>query len=726
MGEESKLLADTKLSTETNDLFIPWDGKLSSLKARTILDVRDTDGTWFVGFVVAVNDRYVRVRYGGWDSSMDDWIPIGVPGAAADDADIKRSPSTPLAATVDSPTVPDTVAITIEHKSDDPMPSPSASPHTISINRSAALHRLRPLFERSNRFGTRGRARERKNAAAFDSQPSQSSPHAPLLSPVSPALSLDDDDHREEKANTAELTIHTGEEKKKDGVGDDDDDHYQYKDDHQNKGDVILSPSLHRVRSIDGIYDRVAKERMAMLMAFNDRVGRNSAVNHHFVHSQIFDPKLFGLVFSFLEQPPCIICNTNLETAANPLLRPCECPQRLHRECLQLTDDRRPPVCPKCNRVYAHRLRPPACCEFTFALPGQLWRWMVRWKWRLLTFLYFVAACVLAAKPFPWQITFFLVCAVQAMVVALALYYYFQSDTGLAPGAPANAVPMGSQIARIHMVIGDCALMVALFARSDNYSNDDIWSLILLFGVTQLVCALATRHDPKAWGLFRMRLWYSGFVVLGLHSSILALCSYAGAQALFWFGVWLYVTYYPWRTHPSNAADFRLWIYCLAGSPMQNLEPETQNLIFGTTLFRAQFLFACFVVTGCAVDLLRGDGDRRCAWTIIGAQALMFSLFAYYMMRWRAILFMRHNAVPQLVDWDPAAPQPVIPPLAAAAAAPAVVPPAIAAAAAAAPNNGNNAPIVIGLAPAQPPGAAHVPAHAAMHGHNMPAPVAAM
>jgi hypothetical protein len=71
------------------------------------------------------------------------------------------------------------------------------------------------------------------------------------------------------------------------------------------------------------------------------------------------------------------------------------------------------------------------------------------------------------------------------------------------------------------MIVADCALMVALFARSDSYADDDLWSLIVLFGATQLICALATRHDPKAWGLFRMRFWYTGFVVLGCHSTFL-------------------------------------------------------------------------------------------------------------------------------------------------------------------------------------------------------------
>jgi hypothetical protein len=81
----------------------------------------------------------------------------------------------------------------------------------------------------------------------------------------------------------------------------------------------------------------------------------------------------------------------------------------------------------------------------------------------------------------------------------------------------------------------------------------------------------------------------------------------------------------------ANANDFRLWVYCLIGGPMQNLEAEEQNILIAMSLVRAQFFLSCFVVTGAAVDLVRLDGNRKCAWAIIGAQALLFAFFALYL-----------------------------------------------------------------------------------------------
>jgi len=262
---------------------------------------------------------------------------------------------------------------------------------------------------------------------------------------------------------------------------------------------------------------------------------------------------------------------------------------------------------------------------------------------------------VLAAKPFGWEVTFALGCWVLAIVVAVCGHYYKQPSIILPGGPPGMvAIPLSSRIAQVHMLIADASLCVAFFRRADNATPDDLWSLTILFGVTQLVLGMAARHDPRTWGLFRMRLWFSGFIVFGGHSSVLSLCGYYMAQILFFFGCWVYFKYFAWRTQPTQAQDYRLWIYCLMGAPMDTLSIEEQNLIVAQSILRAQLAFSVFLV-GTGVDIVRGEGSAILGKIIIGSQILLVSGLIAYMVQQRAKQFIRQNAVPQLVNWQPPA-----------------------------------------------------------------------
>jgi hypothetical protein len=710
------MMSTDKRDTQT---FSAWDGKLGSLKEGTLVDIRDVDGKWYVGHVVTINQQHVRVRYGGWDSSMDDWIPLieSAPLASPMSADSAMEMSSPAAASPAASTLDDskrTPTSATELKS----PS-TASP---AIRRNHAGYRLRPLFERSNRHGTRGQKREKKEGNAFEDSETQAELKSPLKSPLSSlSLSLDDDVHfnpapSPSPASSIPLSPISerkhGEESKVDDDNEVDSSQVELLDDKEGDEEETLEPTLHRVRSMNRIYDRVAKERTALLMAFNPRLGRDSAVNHHFIQAPLFDENLFPLIFSFLDQPPCIHCHKNNETSDNPLLRPCECNQRLHKKCLQLTDDGRPPVCPKCNQMYAHRLRPPGCLDCLIRAPAQCGQWFVDRKWRLLTVFYLAFMLVLAAKPFSWQLTLALGCFSQSIVIALSCHYFKQPNPVILPGGPpgVHAIPLSSRIAQVHMLIADAALMLAFFRRADTFAADDLWSLVILFGVTQLVLALSTRHDPRSWGLLRMRFWFTGFVVWGCHSSVLAVCAYYMGQIMFFTGVFVYLKYFPWRTQVTNPADYRLWIYCLMGSPLHTLSAEEQNLIISQSVLRAQLAFSCFLV-GAGVDIIRGQGNPDLSKVIIGSQVLLCVAIIFYMIQQRAKQFLRQNAVPQLIDWQPpaagAVPPAGVPPAGAANGALANVP-ALGVAANNANANPNGAPGNVAIAVAPPHHAAAV------------------
>lgn len=120
-----------------------------------------------------------------------------------------------------------------------------------------------------------GRTRERKADAFTGVHGASSSSSSVALLPLTRSLSLDDGDASDDKRMTSMPAEHgiTIELKAFDDTKHDDPDD----DMDNNNDDKVVSPmSPRRVRA--GIYDRVAAERTAILMAFNDKAGRDSAV----------------------------------------------------------------------------------------------------------------------------------------------------------------------------------------------------------------------------------------------------------------------------------------------------------------------------------------------------------------------------------------------------------------------------------------------------------------
>ena len=55
---------------------------LAEVPLGTVVEARDTSGQWYVAIIIADSRdagtlrRYLRVRYAGWDSAVDDWASV--------------------------------------------------------------------------------------------------------------------------------------------------------------------------------------------------------------------------------------------------------------------------------------------------------------------------------------------------------------------------------------------------------------------------------------------------------------------------------------------------------------------------------------------------------------------------------------------------------------------------------------------------------------------------